>query len=75
MFSRMLTYDGSLDATGKTLTLETEGPSFTDPGKLSKYRDIIEMKDQNTRILRSAMLADDGKWHEFQTATYRRRVP
>lgn len=36
-------YIGSLDATGKILTLDSEGPIFTGDGTMAKYQDIIEL--------------------------------
>lgn len=72
MMTHMFVYEGELEADGKTLTLETEGPSFTAPGKMSKYRDVYEMVSEDERILRS--MAPDGKggWTVFNTARYRR---
>ena len=61
-----------LDAAGKVLTLDAEGPSFTD-GKMAKYQDMIEFKSDDHRVLSSQSLGDDGKWQRFMTANYRRR--
>jgi hypothetical protein len=66
-------YDGALDAAGKVLTLDCEGPSFTAEGKMTKYKDVIEIKSDDHRVLSSQALGDDGKWHGFMTANYRRR--
>ena len=63
-------YDGSL--AGNVLTLDAPGPSFTEPGKVVQYQDIIEIKDKNNRTLTSQALGDDGKWTRFMTAHYRR---
>ncbi len=73
MMTHMWTYEGELDATGKVLTLDTEGPSFTAEGKMAKYKDIIELKSDDQRVLSSKFLGDDGKWHGFMEANYRRR--
>jgi hypothetical protein len=73
MMTHMWLYDGQLDAAGKVLTLDTEGPTFTQPGKTTKYKDIIEIKNKDHRILSSQSLGDDGKWHHFMTAHYRRK--
>jgi hypothetical protein len=66
-------YDGELDATGKVLTLNTEGPSFTVEGKMAKYKDVIEMKSEDQRVLTSHTLGEDGKWTQFMTANYWRK--
>lgn len=66
-------YEGTLDETGKVLTLDTEGPSFTGDGSMSKYQDIIEFVSDDHRVLRSRVPGEDGKWTEFMTAHYRRK--
>jgi hypothetical protein len=65
-------YDGELDAAGKVLTLAAEGPSFTDQTKMAKYKDVIEIKSDDHRILTSHALGEDGNWTHFMTADYRR---
>jgi Protein of unknown function (DUF1579) len=72
MMTHMWVYDGELDHSGKVLTLDTEGPDFAVEGKTTKYKDIIEFKNDDHRVLTSNMLGDDGKWHQFMTAHYRR---
>lgn len=66
-------YNGTLDAGGKVLTLDTEGPSFAGDGTLVKYQDIIEMKSDDHRVMTSRVLGTDGTWNQFMTANYRRR--
>jgi hypothetical protein len=73
MMSHMWLYEGTLDESGKVLTLDTTGPSFTDPTKLTQYQDIFEIKSPDHRILSSRALGDDGKWHGFMTAHYHRK--
>ncbi len=73
MMTYLWVYDGSLDAAEKVLTLETEGPSFAGEGKLAQYRDAIELKSDDHRVLTSRVLGDDGQWRLFMTAHYRRR--
>jgi len=72
MMSHLWIYDGALDAGGTILTLESEGPNFTDTGKMAKYRDVIEIKSEDHRVLTSQTLRDDGTWHQFMEAHYRR---
>lgn len=73
MMTFLWVYEGTVDATGKILTLDTEGPHFGTPGKMAKYKDIIEFKSDDHRTLTSRMLGDDGQWHEFMVANYRRK--
>lgn len=72
MMFQMWIYEGELDATGTTLTLDTEGPNFAVEGKTTKYKDVIEFKSDDHRTLSSHMLLDDGTWSRFMTANYRR---
>jgi hypothetical protein len=63
---------GSLDAAGKVLTLNAEGPSFAGDGTMAKYQDIIEFISDDHRTLSSQVLGPDGKWTRFMTGHYRR---
>jgi hypothetical protein len=72
MMANLWVYEGQLDAAGRVLTLNAEGPSFADPEKRAKYQDIIEIKSDDHRTLSSRTLGDDGKWTHFMTAHYRR---
>lgn len=65
-------YVGSLDATGKVLTLESEGPSFHDEGSMAKYHDVIEVLSHEHRTLTASVQNADGSWHEFMKAHYHR---
>lgn len=75
MMTHMWVYDGELDPSGKILTLNSEGPDMSPgaaPGKRAKYKDVIEIKSADHRILTSHRLDDDGTWQQFMTAHYRR---
>lgn len=73
MQTHMWVYRGSLDEKRRVLTLDTEGPSFDDPSKTSRYRDAFEIVDADTRTLRSSVLGEGGEWTTFMTAEYRRK--
>jgi len=79
MMTWMWIYEGSLDAAQRVLTLNSEGPQFTPEGnlvegKLAKYRDVIEFKSDDHRVLTSHVLGEDGKWNQFMEAHYRRKA-
>lgn len=73
MMTNLWVYEGTLDASGKVLTLDADGPSFADPTKTAKYKDAIEIVSPDHRILTSRFQGDDGTWHHFMTAHYRRK--
>ncbi|HVR72890.1 MAG TPA: DUF1579 domain-containing protein, partial [Planctomycetota bacterium] len=71
MTSHQWKYEGTVDAAGKVLKLESEGPVA--PGKLSKFKEVIELKGKDQKVFTSSMLGDDGKWSTFATFHYRRK--
>jgi len=73
MMTNLWVYDGYLDEGSNTLTLESEGPSMSQPGKSARYRDIFEFKSDDHRILRAETLGEDGKWTQFMATHYRRK--
>lgn len=64
-------YEGAVDSSGKTLTLETEGPCPMKPG-IVKFREITEWKGKDERVFTSSMQGDDGKWTTIVRVTSRR---
>ncbi|CAN5852880.1 DUF1579 domain-containing protein [soil metagenome] len=72
MMTHLWLYDGALDAAERALTLDTEGPDMAAEEKMTKYKDVIEWKNDDHRVMTSHMLGDDGKWRGFMTANYRR---
>jgi hypothetical protein len=73
MMTYLWVYEGELDAAERVLTLDTEGPAMSGEGKMTKYKDVIEFKSEDHRVLTSNVLNDDGKWHGFMTTNYRRQ--
>ncbi len=79
MMNHLWVYEkGTLNADRTVLSLEAEGPAFSEDGKpiegkLAHYRDSIEFKSDDHRVLTSCMQGEDGKWSEpFVTVHYRR---
>ena len=68
--SHLWTYQGSVDATGKILTLETEGPS--PDGKTGKFREAITVKDKDHKEFTSSM-EKDGQWVTYLKMQYTRK--
>jgi hypothetical protein len=65
--------DGWLDAAERVLTLEAEGPSLAGDGTLRKFRDVITLESDDHRVMTAHVLGDNGEWHQFMTARYRRK--
>ncbi|MBX9909246.1 MAG: DUF1579 domain-containing protein [Beijerinckiaceae bacterium] len=72
MMTHQWHYDGTLDDSGKVLTLDTEGPSFDEDGAIKPYRDVVTIVSRDHRMLSSHMPDGNGGWTEFMTAHYRR---
>lgn len=72
MMSGQWVYSGTRSADGKVLTLDTEGPDFTNPGKTAAYQDIVEIRSPDHHILSSRAKDENGQWIQFMTAHYRR---
>lgn len=64
-------YTGTVE--GNVLTLEAEGPSFTDPKKKTLFKDVYEFTGPDAAVLKSIAKGDDGKWVTFMTAKYTRK--
>jgi hypothetical protein len=74
MMTHLWIYDGEMDASQRVLTLNAVGPDMTVEGRTAKYRDVIEWKSDDLRLLTSHVLGDDGTWHQFMRASYRRKT-
>ena len=73
MNNHMWHYEGTVDTAGKKLTLDAEGPSMTGVGKMTKYKDAYEFKDDDTIIATSSMQGADGKWTMIMEGTAKRK--
>jgi hypothetical protein len=70
MTSILWTYEGSVDAAGKKLTIEAVGPGMD--GKPATFRESIEVKDKDHKEFTSS-LERDGKWVIHLTIRYARK--
>jgi hypothetical protein len=73
MMTHLWVYDGELDAAEKVLTLNSQGPSMAGDGKMTQYRDVIEFKSDDHRVLTAQVMGDDGKWQQLMAMNYRRK--
>ena len=71
MMTHLWVYDGELDAAGRVLTLNSEGPSMTGGGSLAKYQDVIEFMSDDHRVLTARSQAT-GSWQQMMMVHYRR---
>ncbi|HSJ14404.1 MAG TPA: DUF1579 domain-containing protein [Longimicrobiales bacterium] len=71
MMTHMWVYDGVLTADG-LLELHAEGPTFDGSGNVARYKDVIEFRSDDHRLLTSHVQGSDGEWQQFMTAHYRR---
>jgi hypothetical protein len=64
--------EGTLDASRKMLTLESEGVCpFAD--KPMKFKHVIEMQDKNHKVFKSFMQGENGQWIPTMTINYQRK--
>jgi hypothetical protein len=66
-------YMGKLDASGKTLTLDSQGPCPEEGGKMVKVRETIEVQSPEHKVFTS-MREKDGKWVKGLVIHYRKRA-
>lgn len=70
--SHLWKYEGALSADGRVMTLDCVGPNMEKDGETANYRDVIEIIDDNHRILTSSGQQEDGSWQQFMKASYTR---
>lgn len=73
MFNHLWQYEGTVDESGKKLTLEAEGPNHMAGGKLTKFRDAYEFVADDRIIVTASMLGEDGEWVTFMTGEAKRK--
>jgi hypothetical protein len=66
-------YTGSVDKTGKVLTLDTEGPCPLKGGAMTKMREVITITDADHHTFVSEMQEDNGSWTRMMTSMYSRK--
>lgn len=72
MMAHLWLYEGELEIEKQVLTLNSEGPSMDGTAERAQYKDVIEFMNNDHRVMTSHVLGDDGQWHHFMTAHYRR---
>lgn len=72
MMGHLWLYEGSLEQGDNVLPLNTEGPAMAGEGRLARYCDVIEVVDEDHRLLGSLMLGNDGQCCQFQVSEFRR---
>ena len=69
MMANIWSYRGGLDASGKRLPLDTQGPTFDGTGTC-RYRDTIEIEHGDQWLFTSEMQNGDGQWVKFLDAKH-----
>jgi hypothetical protein len=66
---------GELDAKSNILTLYAKGPNMSpdSAAKMVEYRDVIEVKSNDHRVMTSSMRNADGTWTQIMQAQYHRK--
>lgn len=73
MVNHLWHYEGTVDESGRKLTLEAEGPNHTAGGKLTKFRDAYEFASDDRIIITASMQSEDGEWITFMTGEATRK--
>lgn len=71
MMNYLWPYSGNVDASGKVLPLDSEGPTFAGEGT-AKYRDTIEIVDKDHWKFYGEQQQDDGTWVRIMSSDNRR---
>lgn len=62
MTGKLWKYEGTLDESKKKLTLKTAGECALHPGKISQFKEVLELTDANHKTYTSSVMGDDGQW-------------
>jgi hypothetical protein len=73
MMTYLWIYEGTLDDSGKVLTLDCMGPDFAGGTELVHYKDVITFHSDDHRTLTSHLQGPDGTWKSFMTMHYHRK--
>lgn len=73
MTPHLWTYEGTLDAERRILTLETEGPNPAEPGSRARFREVTEFTGEDERVFTSSRQGPDGRWILCMRVELRRR--
>ena len=72
MMTSLWLYNGTLNEAENLLTLDTEGPSMTEDGKKSNYRDTIQITNDDQWVMTSRVQGKDKSWQQFMHSVYTR---
>ncbi len=75
ILNHMWHYEGTVDESGKKLSLYAEGPIFAAGEGVSMFRDSYEFVSDDQIRITSEMQGDDGEWITFMTGDARRNNP
>ena len=65
MQTTMWLFTGKLDEDRTVLTLESEGPSMSDPNETGKYRELHERVTDDHKRVTHQTLGEDGSWTTY----------
>ncbi len=74
MLAHLFVYEGNMDSTGRVLSLDCEGPVAPGSSQIGKFRDIVEIRNDNERIFTGNRLGEDGRMEELMRIVYRRKA-
>lgn len=72
MSNHMWKYEGTVDESGKKITLEAEGPNFMAEDRMTMFRDAYEFKSADHIVATSSMQDEEGNWVTFMTGDMHR---